>query len=46
MRVAEGNTESGKIGDQVVREGGGFYLTERSMKSTPSMKVLGFLKPF
>lgn len=46
MRCVEGNTEAGKLGNLIVREGGGVYLTERSMKSTPSMNLLGFLKPF
>lgn len=46
MRCVEGNTEAGKLGNEIVREGGGVYLTERSMKSTPTMKLLGFIKPF
>lgn len=31
-RLNEGNTTAGKLGDKVIREGGGSYLTERNIK--------------
>jgi hypothetical protein len=46
MTLVEGNTEAGFIGGKVERDGGGVYLTERSIKGTGSLKVVGFLKPF
>ncbi len=47
MTCIEGNTEAGlsKSGS-VERDGGGVYLTSRSMIKNGSMKVLGFVKPF
>ena len=47
MSTVEGNTESG-IGasGKVERDGGGVYECRRSIKGTPSMRVLGFIKPF
>jgi hypothetical protein len=42
----EGNTESGIVGTRVVRDGGGVYLTNRSLKGNGDMHILGFLKPF
>lgn len=49
----EGNTTSGQTATgEVVREGGGVYLTERAMQGFPkitgnaSMRLLGFIKPF
>lgn len=46
MSAVEGNTESGLVGGVVQRDGGGVYLTKRSMKGNGDMKVVGFLKPF
>lgn len=47
MATVEGNTEKGlNTKGQIEREGGGVYAPERSTKSTPKMKLLGFLKPF
>lgn len=47
MLTCEGNTEGGTSPNgEVVREGGGFYMLQRSVKGTGSMKVVGFLKPF
>lgn len=47
MKLVEGNTESG-LNPQgaVVRDGGGVYFTNRSMKGSWNMKVVGYLKPF
>lgn len=47
MLVIEGNTNSGlnKTG-AIERDGGGIYLTKRSMKRNGDMTVKGFLKPF
>ncbi len=44
--LVEGNTESGLYSGEVVREGGGVYLTYRSITGTGNMRVIGFLKPF
>lgn len=38
----EGNTTAGKVGDKVVREGGGSYQTERQKDSTWVMCILPF----
>ncbi len=52
FNAVEGNTTSGKIGDKVESNGGGVFFTERSMQNFPelktsqSMKIVGFLKPF
>lgn len=47
MRAIEGNAERGLAADgSVEREGGGVYLTSRSMKANGTMKVVGWLKPF
>ncbi|MEI6223084.1 MAG: CHAP domain-containing protein [bacterium] len=47
MRCIEGNTESGVNGDgSIESDGGGVYLTKRSMKQDGNMRVVGFLKPF
>jgi hypothetical protein len=47
MRAIEGNAEKGLAPDgSVEREGGGIYLTSRSMKANGTMKVVGYLKPF
>lgn len=46
FNACEGNTESGIEGGNVVREGGGVYLTTRNRYGTGNMKVLGFLKPW
>jgi hypothetical protein len=47
MRAIEGNAERGLAADgSVEREGGGVYLTSRSMKANGTMKVVGFIKPF
>ena len=46
VRAVEGNTESGIAGGEVVREGGGVYVTRRSTSGTGNMRVVGFLKPW
>ena len=46
MILVEGNTEAGIIGGKVERDGGGAYITNRSMDGSGKMKVVGFLKPF
>lgn len=43
----EANTTGGQDpAGKVVREGGGIYLTKRSLSGAGAMKLLGFLKPF
>ncbi len=43
----EGNTEGGfNESGAIVREGGGVWHTKRKVKTTGSMKLIGFLKPF
>jgi len=44
--MVEGNTESGIAEGEVVRDGGGVYFTNRSIKASGNMKVVGFIKPF
>lgn len=47
MLCIEGNTESGvNTSGAIERDGGGVYLTKRSMKRNGDMRVVGFLKPF
>lgn len=46
MQLVEANTEAGIVGSEVVREGGGIYVTERSRKGSGSMKVVGWIKPW
>lgn len=46
FEALEGNTESGLTATGIVREGGGFYQTARSLEGAGKMKLLGFLKPF
>ena len=47
MLVVEGNTNQGLRADgDIERNGGGVYLTKRSMKKNGDMVVQGFLKPF
>jgi hypothetical protein len=47
MSAVEGNTESGLTADgKVERDGGGVYMTKRSMKANGNMKIVAFLKPF
>lgn len=47
MKCVEGNTESGLTASgSVERDGGGVYLTQRSMVKNGTMNVVGFLKPF
>lgn len=46
FHAIEGNTESGLVGGKVERDGGGVYLTTRSMSGSGSMRLVGFLKPF
>lgn len=46
FEAIEGNTESGISKGEVVRDGGGVYITERKATGTGTMKVLGYLKPF
>lgn len=46
FEAVEGNTESGVNGSEVVRDGGGVYLTNRNSTGTGTMKLVGFLKPF
>lgn len=41
------NTTAGtNTAGSIVRDGGGIHFTERSMKPSGSMRLLGFLKPF
>jgi len=40
--LLEGNTTAGKVGDKVVREGGGSYRTERELDSSWVMCLLPF----
>lgn len=42
----EGNTESGMANGKVERDGGGFYLTRRSVNGAGTMHLQGWLKPF
>jgi hypothetical protein len=46
MQLIEGNTESGVAGGEVVRDGGGVYLTRRAIRSAGTMQLLGHLIPF
>jgi hypothetical protein len=47
MKCIEGNTESGLTSSgSVERDGGGVYLTQRSMVKNGTMNVVGFVKPF
>lgn len=46
FEAVEGNTESGVANGEVMRDGGGVYITERTLKGYGIMKLLGFLKPF
>lgn len=47
MYLLEGNTESGlNSKGEIIRDGGGFYRTNRSIVRTGDMHVVGFLKPF
>ncbi len=47
MLCIEGNTERGLNKDgSIERNGGGIYLTKRSMKKNGDLKVIGYLKPF
>ena len=47
MRCIEGNSEAGLSKDgSVIREGGGVYVTERSMIKNGTMRVVGFIRPF
>ena len=46
FEAVEGNTESGIVGDKVVRDGGGVYRTIRSTKKNGDMTIVGYLKPF
>lgn len=47
IEMIEGNTNSGmNVTDTIVREGGGVYRTRRPKKSSKSMQLLGFIKPF
>lgn len=41
----EGNTTAGRIGDKVVREGGGAYYTERKIKDSDGNWIM-FIRPF
>lgn len=48
-RFREGNTTAGKVGDKIIREGGGSYNTEREVfftKNTPPQWVLRIIRPF
>lgn len=42
----EGNTSSGTVGSEIVREGGGTYKTKRSTGSVGTMHLRGFLRAF
>ena len=46
--LKEGNTTSGKIGDKIVREGGGAYTTEREVitNTKASMYLAMVIRPF
>lgn len=47
MLCVEGNTTRGiSDTDEIVRDGGGVYLTKRSMIPKAPMTLVGFLKPF
>lgn len=47
FHAIEGNTEGGlDPNGEVIREGGGIYMTKRNIGGTGNMKVVGFLKPF
>lgn len=47
IEMIEGNTNSGmSITDDIIRDGGGVYRTRRPKKSSKSMQLLGFIKPF
>lgn len=47
FEAIEGNTTYGKgENGQVIRNGGGIYLTQRSLEGSGIMKLVGFLKPF
>lgn len=46
VKTIEGNTSSGLSGEEIVREGGGVYKCERSLKGVGNMKYVGSLKPF
>ena len=47
FKAFEGNTESGiSPSGTVVRDGGGVYHTNRSLKGAGTMVLVGFLKPF
>ena len=47
MILCEGNTTSGlKPNGEIERNGGGSYRTERPIKGTKTMVLVGFLKPF
>lgn len=47
-QLNEGNTTAGKIGDKIVREGGGAYLTERAAEFSSSayMRLKMVVRPF
>ena len=45
-RLNEGNTTGGKIGDRIVREGGGSYLTERLVTGNGDMVLKMCCRPF
>lgn len=44
----EGNTTAGKLGDKIVREGGGSYRTERAVElsSSSDMRLMMVVRPF
>jgi hypothetical protein len=44
--AVEGNTESGLVAGKIERDGGGVYATRRASRSTPKMRLVGYLKPF
>jgi len=43
FEAVEGNTERGK---DLVRDGGGVYVTDRDIVGNGSLKIIGYLKPF
>lgn len=44
--MLEGNTTAGKLGDKIVREGGGSYVTERAVDTTGSMVLKMVVRAF
>lgn len=43
---SEGNTTAGEKDGKIVREGGGFYVVERTLADVGDMKLKGFVRAF